>query len=256
MSVQENYLLLELEETERTTPLDSLEEEYSKEPPKLIVVTKASELIVTEGKLAYEPIKGTSLLFVTNTENDIILDINTQIHYVLLNGRWYGTSSLADANWEFVEPEQLPDEFSSIPADGTSISSVRVSVPGTDESKEAIYEQYIPQTAKVDRNTATTSVEYDGEPQFDQIEGTDMLYAKNTASTVLLIDSTFYAIDEFLSVLNILAPFHQSSEPIHPLLIMIVLSAPFFIQPMRRNPIFRILMHFGGSDLDFKRFSV
>lgn len=170
-------------------------EEYSKEPPQLIVVTKGSELIITKDDLAYEPIKGTTMLYVTNTENDIILDIGTQTHYVLLNGRWYSTLSMKDADWKFVDPEKLPEEFASIPAEGTSISSVRVSVPGTEESKEAMYEQYIPQTAKVDRKTASTSVTYDGEPQFDQIEGTDMMYAKNTANTVLLIDNTFYAID-------------------------------------------------------------
>ncbi len=53
----------------------------------------------------------------------------------------------------------------------------------------------IPQTAKVDRKTATTHVSYDGAPQFQTIQGTGLLYAVNTSSTVLLYDGRYYAVD-------------------------------------------------------------
>ncbi|MEH6537581.1 MAG: hypothetical protein V7719_14375 [Psychroserpens sp.] len=163
--------------------------------PDIIVVTTPAELIVTEGDLEYKPIGTTSLLYVDNTESDIILEIETQTHFVLLNGRWYASKTLNDNDWQFVEPEKLPRSFNSIPADGESISSVRSSIPGTEEAKEAMYEQYIPQTAVVDKKTASTKVEYDGNPKFQEIEGTTMQYALNTQSTVLKIDNIFYAID-------------------------------------------------------------
>src|SRR5690606_32567669 len=69
--------------------------------PELLVVYKPSELIVTSGEPDYKPIKNTDLLFVTNTEDDIIMDINTQMHYILLAGRWYKSKTLADGSWEF-----------------------------------------------------------------------------------------------------------------------------------------------------------
>ncbi|MGI9547864.1 MAG: hypothetical protein ACR2MM_11530 [Flavobacteriaceae bacterium] len=163
--------------------------------PEIIVVTKASELVISDGELTYEPIEGTSLLYVTNTESDIVLDINTQHHYLLLNGRWYSTRTLKDMEWQFIEPESLPDDFASIPADNESISGMRSSVPGTPESQEAIYEQYIPQTAVVDRKKAGTEVTYDGEPKFEVIEGTSMAYAINTQSTVLAVDDSYYVVD-------------------------------------------------------------
>jgi hypothetical protein len=55
----------------------------------------------------------------------------------------------------------------------------------------------IPQTAKVDRNTATTTVTYDGRPTFTDIEGTNLQYAVNTSSTVLRNggDGRFYVVD-------------------------------------------------------------
>ena len=165
-------------------------------PPEIIVVTEASELVVSEGELAYEPITGTSLLYVTNTESDIVLDITTQQHYLLLNGRWYSTRTMKDMEWQFIEPDSLPKEFASIPEDHESISGMRASVPGTPESQEAVYEQYIPQTAVVDRKTASTEVTYDGEPKFELIEGTSIASAVNTESTVLYVDDKYYVVDD------------------------------------------------------------
>ena len=170
--------------------------EFSETPPDIIVVTKPSELVVTNGDFDYKPIKDTALLYVNNTENDLLLDINSQSHYLLLNGRWYASQSMDDKDWSFVEPGDIPEEFAEIPADGSSIASVRVNVPGTPEAKEAEYDQYIPQTAAVDRDAADTKVTYDGEPKFEEIEGTDMAYAVNTQSSVLLIDNTFYVVDD------------------------------------------------------------
>jgi hypothetical protein len=164
--------------------------------PKIIVVTKPSELIVTTGEIAYKPINETSLLYVNNTESDIILEIETQTHFVLINGRWYNTKSLNDNEWQFVEPDKIPESFKTIPADAESISSVRISIPGTDESKEAMYEQYIPQTAVVDKKTATTEVTYDGEPKFEKIENTNLEYAVNTQSTVVRRANVYYVVDD------------------------------------------------------------
>ena len=52
----------------------------------------------------------------------------------------YEVITLGD--WVFVAPEDVPEDFSKIPEDA-SISSVLVSVPGTEEAKEAKYEQHV-----------------------------------------------------------------------------------------------------------------
>ncbi|WP_066632067.1 hypothetical protein [Labilibacter marinus] len=179
--------------------IDDTEEDPEKEDsiiiPKLIVTSNPSELILSNGEINYQPITGTTLLFVTNTENDIIMEISSQMNYVLLNGRWYKSKTLSDGEWEFVQPNDLPDTFSGIP-DDQSISSVRVSIPGTPEALEAKYEQQMPQTAVVDRKTATTEVKYDGDPKFETMEGTTVKYAINTESTVLLINQSYYCVDD------------------------------------------------------------
>lgn len=177
-----------------TVMSDSLIAELD-EPPSIIVVTKAAELILVDGDPDYKTIEGTILLYVLNTESDIVMDINTQQHYVLLAGRWYTSKTLKDGDWKFVEPDKLPPDFSKIPAD-SDMGDVLTSVPGTEEAKAAVLEQSIPQTATVDRKTATVEVSFDGDPQFIKIEGAKVSYAENSDKTVLLIDKKYYCIDD------------------------------------------------------------
>lgn len=162
--------------------------------PAIIVSQVPAELVVVAGKPDYQQISSTNLLYVKNTENDIILDIDDQKHYLLLAGRFYASKSLADGTWEFVEPSKLPTDFAIIP-DEESISSIKSSVPGTVESKEALLEQAIPQTAEVDRSK-TIEVTFDGAPRFKEVTGTAVAYAENSAQTVLKIEGVYYCVDE------------------------------------------------------------
>jgi len=163
-------------------------------PPEIIITTKPSELIQTDGNPDYGTIDGTQLLYVKNSESDILMNIDSQEHYLVLAGRWYTSRSLTDGSWKFTEPEDLPEDFTNIPTE-SDIGNVRTSVPGTDEANMALLEQTIPQTATIDRETATIDVQYDGDPSFESIEGTNMSYAVNTDKQVLLIDGIFYCVD-------------------------------------------------------------
>jgi len=174
--------------------LDSVSEEMDK-APELIVVTKPSELISTDGKPEFASVEGTKLLYVSNTSSDIVVNIETNEYYVLLAGRWYRSKTLEDCSWTFVEPEDLPEDFAKIP-DDSDMANVRASVPGTPEAEDAILEQTIPQTATVDRKSAKVEVKWDGKPKFEKVKDTDVLVAKNSDKTVLLIGDKYYCVDD------------------------------------------------------------
>ena len=165
------------------------------EAPALIVVTRPAELIITDGEPDYASIEGTSLLYAKNSENDIIMDINSQDHYILLAGRWYHSKTLKDGDWKFCEPEKLPNDFTKIPEE-SDMASVRASIPGTPEAQDALLEQSIPQTATVNRSEAKVEVTFDGNPEFKKIEGTDVSYAANTDKTVLKVKDKYYCVDD------------------------------------------------------------
>ena len=166
-------------------------------PPKVLVATEPTEIVVTEGKPSFKPVAGTngSLLAVDNTEGDVLLDVQKQDYYVLLSGRWFRSKSLAPgAAWTYVAPAALPASFAKIPPASDS-GDVRAAVAGTDEAEEAVLDAQIPQTTPVRRSEANLDVQWDGEPKFIGIDGSATSYAANASTSVLLIRGRYYACD-------------------------------------------------------------
>lgn len=166
--------------------------------PRPIVSSVPTELIVTDGEPSWAPIDGTRLLYVTNTTGNVFKLMSDQRTYVLISGRWFAAPSTAGP-WEFVAGKSLPPDFAAIP-DASPKENVKASIPGTRQAEEAVIANSIPQTAKVDRNTAKiTEPVYDGEPRIREIEGTGLRYVVNCATPVIMVDAkTWFAVDKGL----------------------------------------------------------
>lgn len=159
--------------------------------PAIITATVPTELVWTLGGEELSPIEDTNLLYVTNTDSDIILDIDSQKIYVLLSGRWY-RSSTRTGPWEYIAPDTLPADFARIPA-ASDKGSVLAHVAGTQMAKDALADNYVPQTASIDRtNYEQPPVQYDGDPRFEAVENLNINYAVNTPNAVLRIDGRYY----------------------------------------------------------------
>jgi hypothetical protein len=169
------------------------DEEEPGPPPTIVVATEPTELIVIEGEPEYTPISGTDLMYVSNSESDVLMDLESARYFIILSGRWF-TSESFDGPWVNVPADQLPDSFAAIPFE-SEMGHILVSVPGTEPANEAVMENQIPQTSAIKRD-ATLDVEYDGDPQFEPIEGTSMSYAANTAEQIIKVDDEYYACHE------------------------------------------------------------
>ncbi|UCE58424.1 MAG: hypothetical protein JSU63_13390 [Phycisphaerales bacterium] len=187
----------------RSVPPSSGSESHAARMPRIIVATEPTELIQTDGAAVFGTVRGTDLLYVSNTKSDVFMDIQTQDIYVLLSGRWF-TSQSKDGPWTYVPPDTLPADFARIPP-GSDKGHVLSFVAGTPEAKDAVLETYIPQTTQIDRSAATVSVTYDGEPKFEKIEGTTMYYAVNTPYSVIRVDGVYYCCHD--------AVWYQSASP-------------------------------------------
>jgi hypothetical protein len=159
----------------------------------IIVSTNPAELIQSNGQASFTPIDGTDLSYINNSSNDVFRLQSTGQYYVLISGRWYTSSSL-NSNWKYIQSNSLPPDFAKIP-EGSPKDNVLASVAGTDAAREAVMDAQIPQTAKVDRRTATTNPGYNGDPQFAPIKGTNLEYATNTSSSVLRYNGVYYSVD-------------------------------------------------------------
>jgi hypothetical protein len=194
-------------EQQETTQKDS-----PSTPPAILVSLEPAELIQTDGEADFQTIAGTGLLYVSNSENEILMDIEQQQYYVLLAGRWYKAPSL-NGPWNYTAADALPEDFQKIPS-GSEKDVVLSNVAGTEEAREARLDAQIPQTAKVDINSTDCSVTYDGNPQFQRIDGTSLEVAVNTSSTVLKSGNSYYAVENgvwFISM-NPQGPWKVSTE--------------------------------------------
>jgi hypothetical protein len=163
--------------------------------PDVYVSLAPAELLNTEGPPKFNPIPEAHLEYVKNTNGNIFRDPGTQTYYVLLSGRWFSSMSLENGPWRFVDGKSLPEGFAKIP-EGSLKAGVLASVPGTPPAKEALIANSIPQTAAITRTEAHIKVDYDGEPQFKNIEGTQLEYAVNTATPVIRVaDKNYYAVE-------------------------------------------------------------
>jgi hypothetical protein len=171
--------------------------EESGEPgpkPRIVVTTEPTELISSEGPAEFESIANTSLQYVSNTDSDVLFDSAENTYYILLSGRWFISQSL-DGPWAYKPANELPEQFKNIDEE-SEVATVLYAVPGTAVAKEAVMDARIPQTAAIDRQKASLTVEYDGEPHFEKITGTNMYWAANTATSVIRVADVYYAVDE------------------------------------------------------------
>src|SRR5262249_20015939 len=164
--------------------------------PTIYVSTVPAELIMTRGAPSYEPISGTSLLDVSNTDDNVIVDPTNSLQYVLISGRWFETNSLETGPWSYVPNDKLPADFAKIPVTHPR-GVVLPSVAGTPPAREAVIDNSIPETAEVTRATTRLTTTYGGSPQLQGIEGTPLQYVANSQYPVIRVDgTTWYALED------------------------------------------------------------
>ncbi len=155
--------------------------------PGVIVVTKPTELIVTDGSADLQALPGTDLLYVKNTDANVFLDLTDQQTYVLVSGRWFRAPGFKGP-WQYVAAKDLPAGFTKIPDDSPK-ENVKASIPGTAQAKEALIATQIPQTAQVDRASATYTPQLPGAPEIKPIEGTQLKYVVNASVPLIQTSS-------------------------------------------------------------------
>ncbi|MFZ3374044.1 MAG: hypothetical protein WA183_00645 [Chthoniobacterales bacterium] len=163
--------------------------------PAILVSKEPAELIVTEGEMQLTPLPGNELLYASNTDSDVFLEVESGNYFVLSAGRWYSAPS-TEGPWAFLPPDKVPTAFAHIPS-GSVKANVLVNVPGTLEADDAVLDASIPQTQKIDRNAKVyLKVDYDGDPKFENIEGTPLQSAINTPRQVIQSGSKYYCCEQ------------------------------------------------------------
>ena len=158
--------------------------------PVVFVSTTPAELILVKGRPLYEPVAGTSLAWVSNTESDVFRAGGTGPVYYLVSGRWFSAADFKGP-WKFATLT-LPEDFRKVPLEHPR-SRVLAAVPGTQQAAEAVLLAQVPQTARVNRKELKApEVAYQGEPKFEPIEKTQVSHAVNTDKDIVKFGDLYY----------------------------------------------------------------
>jgi len=154
---------------------------------------------VSDGPPKWAPVEGVAdLLYMSNSDSDVFLEITTQAYYTVLSGRWYRGQQVDDEwNVTHVANDRLPEAFSDIP-ENSVVGDVLTQVAGTVQAREAVLDNAIPQTAAVNREDSSFAVDYDGKPAFKPVEGAqgDLESAVNTPKSVFKLGNRYYACEQ------------------------------------------------------------
>src|SRR6185503_19670548 len=149
-----------------------------------------AEMILLRGEPQYEPVAGTVLLWVRNTESDLFRLGKAGPVFYLVAGRWFSAPDFIGP-WTFATPT-LPPEFAKIPLEHER-ARVLASVPGTAQAAEAVLLAQVPQTARVSKKgVMAPEVVYQGAPQFETIEKTTVARATNTSNDIFKVGDLYY----------------------------------------------------------------
>lgn len=169
---------------------ENLPGKQAAQAPTVFYSAEPAELIQLAGEPRYISVPGTGLLWVSNTESDLFRLGKDGPVYYLVAGRWFKATTL-NGDWTFATPT-LPAAFRQISLEHPR-SRVLASVPGTEQAAEAVLLARVPQTARVNRKELKApDVVYQGEPQYESIEGTGLQRAVNTDKDIIKVGDMYY----------------------------------------------------------------
>jgi hypothetical protein len=154
--------------------------EVKNDPPTIFISFKPAMILLVNGKPVLAPVGG-NIKTVVNANWPLFQDSKTSAYY-LFNSKGWMTSKTLDGGW--VATTNLPADFSQV-----------ASSPNFPDLKPYIPAPVVPTSPAVFySSTPAEIVVFQGQPQWEAITGTQLLYASNTASPVFkyLPTNTYY----------------------------------------------------------------
>ena len=167
--------------------------EVKNDPPKVIVTSKPSLLVLIDGKPQLREIQDTKLQRVINTRAVLLFDNDKKTYYLRVQDWWLQAEDLAGP-WSYAE--KLPDDMKK--AEEYVVKQAATQTPQSDQDskppslKDAGKKAEIP-VVYVEFGPAEL-IETKGEPQYKPIPGTGLEYVENTNGNVFRLSGRYYIL--------------------------------------------------------------
>jgi len=151
------------------------------EPPRIVVSSRPTRLMLIDGPPATAAIDGTRLEIVVNTDWTVFHDQDSRNWYVLDQGAWLRSNLLSSGQW--ATTTDLPSDFLTLQV-SSDWPEVAEAMPPRRPAQAPLpfIISYEP----------TVLVLVDGEMQFEPIDETGLAYVANTDSDLFHLDDRYY----------------------------------------------------------------
>lgn len=154
-------------------------EKIKSDPPEIIFSTTPSVLILLDGEPVIKSVDGSKYEYVLNTPYFIVTKDN-RIYYLKTGDLWYQSNDVL-SGWS---------NTNSVPEDIKTLSEKEDAQNKNESDIAGISEDIIPEV--IVRTMPAVLISTDGKPSFGIVEGTKLLYLKNTSANVILDKTTMY----------------------------------------------------------------
>ena len=161
------------------------------DPPRVIVSPTPALLVLVDGKPVLRQVDGSSLLRVVNSWALVLVDQKSGKHYLRALGRWFEASTL-DGPWSAsTSPSATLEAAMQTVAKSQRVNLLDEPGPGV---KDAAARGVLP-TVYVSTVPAEL-VQTQGRPDYEPIDGTDLLHVRNSSTNILLdtTDQRYYLL--------------------------------------------------------------
>ncbi len=155
--------------------------DVNNDPPKVILATKPSLLVLIDGSPQYRDLGGTSLQLMLNTKATILLDTKQKKYYLNVMDGWLEAPDLIAGPWSHVSkiPDDMKEITKGIQEQQQSKAPEDTKPPSLEQAKK---EGKIPEIYVSVKPAELLVTE--GPPQFESISGVGLEYVKNTTANV------------------------------------------------------------------------
>ena len=167
--------------------------EVKNEPPKIIIQSKPSLLILVDGKPQMRQLPDTELEQVINTKSTLLFSPNQKLYYLRVKNWWMQSAEL-EGPWNRVEnlPEEMKSTEESLAGQDLAENSEGKGTKTHGELNEADSKTEVPVVYLVFDQAEL--IETRGDAQYERVPGTGLEYVSNTTGNIFRLNGQYYIL--------------------------------------------------------------
>jgi hypothetical protein len=170
-------------------------EQFNHTPPEIIYAKQPSILILFDGDPVFKPVEGFNINRAINTPFTVLQDPSDKQCYLSGNSYWFKASDPVKGSWNKTSsPPAEVVKYQKAAEEAAKKQNIEGGTSNNADIQKDASDYTIPQI--IVRTKPAELIQSDGEPNWTPIEGTGLLYIKNSEDNIfrLITDQQYYIL--------------------------------------------------------------